>query len=71
MGPFAPRVVRRHPARLDESETASQVLTPEAVFRRHVPVEGSRGCEWGAAPAPPASCTGPCAIAALSGCAPA
>jgi len=46
-GPFAPRVVRRYLARLDESETASQVLTPEAVFGDMFLVEGSRGCEWG------------------------
>jgi radical SAM superfamily enzyme YgiQ (UPF0313 family) len=46
-GPFEPRVVRRYLARLDESETASAVLSPEAVFGDMFLVEGSRGCEWG------------------------
>ncbi|HJW71048.1 MAG TPA: radical SAM protein [Candidatus Binatia bacterium] len=46
-GPFEPRVVRRYLARLDESETTSQVLSPEAVFGDMFLVEGSRGCEWG------------------------
>src|SRR5215468_10401781 len=46
-GPFEPRVVRRYLARLDESETASQILSPEAVFGDMFLVEGSRGCEWG------------------------
>jgi radical SAM superfamily enzyme YgiQ (UPF0313 family) len=46
-GPFAPRVVRRYLARLDERETTSEILSPEAVFGDMFLVEASRGCEWG------------------------
>src|SRR5262245_58698629 len=46
-GAFEPRVARRYRARLDDSETTSEILTPEAVFGDMFLVEGSRGCEWG------------------------
>jgi len=46
-GPFAPRVVRRYLARLDQRETTSEILSPDAVFGDMFLVEGSRGCEWG------------------------
>ena len=46
-GPFAPRVVRRYLARLDQRDTTSEILSPEAVFGDMFLVEGSRGCEWG------------------------
>ncbi len=46
-GPFEPRVVRRYLAQLDRRETASQILSPDAVFGDMFLVEGSRGCEWG------------------------
>src|SRR5262245_45282428 len=46
-GPVAPRVVRRYLARLDQRDTTSEILSPEAVFGDMYLVEGSRGCEWG------------------------
>lgn len=46
-GPGDGRVARRYVADLDATETASQVLTPEAVFGDMFMVEASRGCEWG------------------------
>jgi radical SAM superfamily enzyme YgiQ (UPF0313 family) len=46
-GPFTPRVVRRYLARLDQRDTTSEILSPEAVFGDMFLVEGSRGCEWG------------------------
>ena len=67
-GPFAPRVVRRYLARLDESR--DDVAGPDAGsrLRRHVPGRGRAADASGAAAsAPPASCTGRCATAARSG----
>src|SRR5215471_8895623 len=46
-GPFEPRVVRRYLAQLDRRETASEILSPDAVFGDMFLIEGSRGCEWG------------------------
>ena len=46
-GPVAGRVERRYLARLDQRETTSEILSPEAVFGDMFLVEASRGCEWG------------------------